>query len=462
MLLKYKHENIIGLVGYCYEMNEKIIVYEHACNGSLNKHLDNPSLTWMKRLKICIDAATGLKFLHEGGVEQENFMKHRDIRSGSILLDADWNAKISNLEFSTKVGERAEHLDDNACFSLGYIDPEYETYGFLTQPSDIYSLGVILCEMLCGRLAWAEGCKHHSQSLGPLFVKHYNEKGYLDEMIFEGIKEQITPQSLTTFQKIAIQCLQVHRFQRPAIDQIIIRLQKALEFQEDYEIWEPKLPIDYKEIIRASKTPECDSEMKKDLYHILSKGILLQDAKVLFSLGNNGERNEMISAKRFSYKNHLLPKWRSLPESRFPKVAEMFYVSNLNIQIKIRTQFLSPSVNYKVHLIFRFRGTRKSQAKRMYVNLKYKMGNESLNAYFATWREDGWMMIELFQFLNHKKDTDFEVLLESFSRCYCGSDSIYIEGIQFQAMDNASFKIFFCSHSILFYAYKMVLKFLCR
>ncbi|KAJ0736016.1 putative phloem protein [Helianthus annuus] len=114
----------------------------------------------------------------------------------------------------------------------------------------------------------------------------------------------------------------------------------------------------------------------------------------------------------------------------------MFYISNLNIQIKIRTQYLSPSVNYKVHLIFRFRGPRKSQAKRMYVNLKYKMGNKSLNAYFATWREDGWMMIELFQFLNHKKDTDFEVLLESFSRCYCGTDSIYIEGIQFQAINN--------------------------
>ncbi|KAI7731910.1 hypothetical protein M8C21_027231 [Ambrosia artemisiifolia] len=173
---------------------------------------------------------------------------------------------------------------------------------------------------------------------------------------------------------------------------------------------------------------------------MFSKGILLQDDKVLFSLGSNRERNEMVSAKRFSYKNPLLRKWRSLPESRFPKVAEMLYISNLNIRIKIRTQFLSPCINYKVHLIFKFCGSRKSKAKRMYVNLKYKMGNESLNAYFATWREDGWMMIELFQFLNHKKDTDFEVLLESFSRCYCGSDSVYIEGIQFQAIDNASHK----------------------
>ncbi|KAJ0511674.1 putative protein kinase RLK-Pelle-CrRLK1L-1 family [Helianthus annuus] len=424
-------------------MNEKIIVYEHACNGSLDKHLDNPSLTWMKRLKICIDAATGLKFLHKGGVDQQqDLMVHRDIRSGSILLDAHWNAKISNLEFSNKVlvVERAEHLDDNACFSLGYIDPKYESEGFLTQDSDIYSLGVILCEMLCGRLAWAEGCKHHSQSLGPLFVKHYNEKGDLDEMIFEGIKEQITPQSLTTFQTVAIQCLKVHRYDRPYIEWLIIQLKKALEFQED-ELWEPKLPIDYKEIIQVSKTPQIYKQItKKGLYDMFTKGILLQDGKVWFSLGSKGERNELISAKRFSYKDHSLRKWRSTPESRFQKVAEMFDISKLNIQIKIRTEYLSPCVNYKVHLIFRFRGPRKIQTKQMYVNLKYKMGKENLHAYFAAWREDGWMMIELFQFLNHKKDTAFEVLLESFSRCYCGSDSIYIEGIQFQAIDNVKHK----------------------
>ncbi|KAF5783873.1 putative protein kinase RLK-Pelle-CrRLK1L-1 family [Helianthus annuus] len=438
-------------------MNEKIIIYEHACNGSLDKHLDNPSLTWMKRLKICIDAATGLKFLHKGGVDQQEYlMWHRDIRSGSILLDADWNAKISNLEFSSKFYERAEHLDDNACTSLGYIDLKYKNGGFLAQPSDIYSLGVILFEMLCGRLAWSEGCENHSQSLGPSAVRYYSEEGNLDKMIFEGIKEQIIPQSLTTFQMIAIQCLEVDWEERPAIDQIIIQLQKALEFQEDYEIWEPKLPIDYKEIIQVSKNPQIYKQItKKGLYDTFSKGILLQDGKVWLSLGSNGERNELISAKRFSYKDHLLRKWRYIPDSRFPKVAKMLNISNLNIQIKIRTQFLSPSVNYKVHLIFRFSGPRKSEAKRMYVNLKYKMGNENLHAYFATWREDGWMMIELFQFLNHKKDTDFEVLLESFSRCYCGSDSIYVEGILFQAIDNASLIVIFGSHSILFGLYKV-------
>ncbi|XP_035842384.1 uncharacterized protein LOC118488995 [Helianthus annuus] len=74
----------------------------------------------------------------------------------------------------------------------------------------------------------------------------------------------------------------------------------------------------------------------------------------------------------------------------------------------------------------------------MYVNLKYKMGNETLHTYFATWREDGWMMIELFRSLNHKEDTHFEVQLESMSRGYCGNSSIYIEGIEFQAVENVS------------------------
>lgn len=135
------------------------------------------------------------------------------------------------------------------------------------------------------------------------------------------------------------------------------------------------------------------------------------------------------------YFNYIL----SYNMRRFPEVVKMLDSSKLEIHINIRTQFLSPCVNYKVYLIFRFCGSKKSQAKQRYVNLKYKMGDESLRAYFATWREDGWMMVELFQFLSHQKDTDFEVLLEGFSRCYCGRHSVYIGGIQFQAIDNASF-----------------------
>ncbi|KAL8199927.1 hypothetical protein R6Q57_013495 [Mikania cordata] len=364
---------------------------------------------------------------------------HRDIKSASILLDGDWKARISNLELSAQLSNMEaihEHItaDDNAYDSLSYVSKKDKNQGYLTKESDIFSLGVVLKEIFWGKLATPED--RGSQ------IIYYNGQEILHhEDVFEGIKEQIDTKSFETFADIVGLCL-TYKPYRPEATQVITQLEKALEFQEDYEKWERRLPVDYKNIIQISETPElCQSiERRRDLYNMFLKGILLHDGKMWFSLAANGERNVMISARNFSYRNRRSHKWRSVHGSRFPKVAEMTDISNLKIQIKLKKQFISPSVNHKVYLIFRVCGSRKYPAKRMYVNLKYKTRNETLRAYFATWREDGWMMIELFQSLNHKKDSDFEVLLESFSRCYFGSSSIYIEGIEFQAIDNASLK----------------------
>ncbi|XP_076900635.1 putative receptor-like protein kinase At5g59700 [Bidens hawaiensis] len=70
ILLEYKHKNLIGLVGYCDEKDEKVIVFEYASRGSLDRHLKEASLTWVERLNICIDVASTLDFLH-GGVGKQ-------------------------------------------------------------------------------------------------------------------------------------------------------------------------------------------------------------------------------------------------------------------------------------------------------------------------------------------------------------------------------------------------------
>ncbi|GKD74868.1 kinase-like domain, phloem protein 2-like protein, partial [Tanacetum coccineum] len=226
------------------------------------------------------------------------------------------------------------------------------------------------------------------------------------------------------------------RERRPTASEVIIQLKKALEFQEDYKIWEPKLPNDYKEIIQMSKCPEDYSALKKeDLYNIFSKGILLQQEKVLLSFEGNGERNEMVSATTFSYKNICRHAWKSLPNSRFGTVAEMIDISKLNIEIKINAQLLSPNVVYGVYLVFKLCDSIKFSSKPMYVNLKYRKGLERLHAYFATWRDKEWMMIELDQFLNRNEDVVFEFLLESFSSYYCGETAVFVEGIEFRAID---------------------------
>ncbi|GJR15417.1 kinase-like domain, phloem protein 2-like protein [Tanacetum coccineum] len=401
ILMEYKHEHVIALVGYCNEKDEKIIVYEYASKGSLDNYLSDDSLTWVMRLKICIDIASGLRF----------FM--------NCLQVSEMNV---------------DYVIDNVMGTIGYRDPLHSKTGFLTKESDIFSLGAVLFDILCGKLS-SEKLDDEYLYL-PFLAKHHYHVGKLDKLVFEGIKEQIVPQSYITFARIAFQCLHHMRERRPTADEVVIQLKKSLEFQEDYEKWEPKLPKDYKEIIQMSKCPDDYSTIKKEeLYNIFLKGILLQQDKVLLSFVGNGERNEMVSATMFSYINSCPHELKSLQESRFETVVEMLDITDLNIEIKTRAQFLSPNVVYGVYLVFKFCDSRNFSSKPVYVNLKYRKGCKSMHAYFATLRDEQWMMIELHRFLSQKEDVIFEFLLESFSSYYCGDAAVYVEGIEFRVID---------------------------
>ncbi|PWA84413.1 protein kinase-like domain, Phloem protein 2-like protein [Artemisia annua] len=449
ILMEYKHENVIGLLGYSDEEDEKIIVYEYASRGSLDRYLSDDCLTWVMRLKICIDIAIGLEFLH-GTVSSPEMVIHRDISSSNILLFDDWKAKISDFGLSLvcPTNQDVGFVIDNATGTIGYRDPLYLKTDFLTKESDIFSLGAVLFDILCGKLSSEELDDEYLYL--PFLAKYQYHVGKLDKLVFEGIKEQIVPESYITFTRIALQCLHHRREKRPTADEVVIQLKKALEFQEDYEKWEPKLPKDYKEVVKMSKCPEIYSTIKKeDLYNIFSKGILLQQDKVL-SFDGDGERNEMVSATMFSYNNSCRREWKSLPESRilaktctflapqkdrkFGTVVKMLDISNLNIEIKTNTQLLSANVVYGVYLVFKFCESRNFGCKPMHVDLNYRKGNENLNAYFATWR-DKWMTIELYRFLNQNEDFVFEFLLECFSSYHCGDGAIYVEGIEFRAIE---------------------------
>nr|GFC40093.1 protein kinase-like domain, phloem protein 2-like protein [Tanacetum cinerariifolium] len=93
---------------------------------------------------------------------------------------------------------------------------------------------------------------------------------------------------------------------------------------------------------------------------------------------------------------------------RFETVVEILDISDLNFEVKTRAQFLSPDVVYGVYLVFKFCDSKHSSSKPMYVNLRYRHGHKSLHAYFATWRDEQWMMIELHRFLNQNEDVEHE------------------------------------------------------
>lgn len=231
MLFHYTHENLISLLGYCDEDGEKILMYEHACHGSLDQHLSSTSLTWTQRLNICLTAAMGLSYLHDPRETQQRVL-HRDIKSSNILLDENWNSKVSDMGLSRIGIASQEHtiLFTNAVGTFGYIDPMYAEKTILTKESDVYSFGVVLFEVLCGRLCY-EFNDNFYHSLVRMWKQRYKERT-LDRCIFEDMKQHMDPRSLDTFLEIAYQCVKKHPKKRPTMYQVVEKLEFALQFQE--------------------------------------------------------------------------------------------------------------------------------------------------------------------------------------------------------------------------------------
>ncbi|KAH6805968.1 CRINKLY4 related 1 [Perilla frutescens var. frutescens] len=135
ILCNVRHANIVNLLGYCAEMGERILVYEFMPHGTLHDHLHGglSTLNWILRLKIAMQAAKGLEYLHKEVVPP---IVHRDVKSSKILLDADWGARISDFGLLTpKEGDSTSDMR-----------------------MDVYGFGVVLLEILSGRKAYDEEC----------------------------------------------------------------------------------------------------------------------------------------------------------------------------------------------------------------------------------------------------------------------------------------------------------------
>ncbi|XXG44624.1 hypothetical protein AAC387_Pa01g4375 [Persea americana] len=146
ILCKIRHCNLVNLLGYCAEMGERLLVYEFMPHGTLYDHLHGglSPLNWSLRLKISMQAARGIDFLHKDAVPP---IVHRDIKTSNILLDSDWTAHIADFGLLT-TGDRALNGD------LVYVDPDYQKTQAFTEKSDAYSFGIVLLEILSGRKAY--------------------------------------------------------------------------------------------------------------------------------------------------------------------------------------------------------------------------------------------------------------------------------------------------------------------
>ncbi|XP_027340815.1 probable serine/threonine-protein kinase PBL2 [Abrus precatorius] len=147
------HENLVKLIGYCLEGKNRLLVYEFMQKGSLENHLFRKGvqpMAWVTRVNIAIGVARGLTFLHSLDAN----VIFRDLKASNILLDSDFNAKLSDFGLARDgpTGDNT-HVSTRVIGTQGYAAPEYVATGHLTPRSDVYSYGVVLLELLTGRRA---------------------------------------------------------------------------------------------------------------------------------------------------------------------------------------------------------------------------------------------------------------------------------------------------------------------
>ncbi|PWA70642.1 Protein kinase, ATP binding site-containing protein [Artemisia annua] len=298
MLSLYKHENIVSLLGFCDDGKEKILVYEYVSKGSLDLYLEKDELTWARRLRICIGAAHGLAYLHSSVGTQQRVL-HRDVKSSNILLDENWNARISDLGLSKfgPANQQFTFLVSHVVGTIGYCDPLYAETGLLTKESDVYSFGVVLYEVFCGRLCMGNGINKHLPLTG--LVRQFYEQNKIDELVFSNLKDEINPKSLKAFTAIAYQCLNRDRETRPLMTQIVKELEKALEYQthdlpqENYNTTYDKSTIFH--FMRAGRERFSLEELLVADAQVLGKSVMGTTYKANLSGG------AVVAAKRFKF-----------------------------------------------------------------------------------------------------------------------------------------------------------------
>ncbi|XP_023645284.1 leucine-rich repeat receptor-like serine/threonine-protein kinase At2g14510 isoform X2 [Capsella rubella] len=233
LLLRVHHVNLVSLVGYCDEGNDLALIYEFMENGNLKEHLSGKRggsvLNWSSRLKIAIESALGIEYLHIGCKPP---MIHRDVKSTNILLGRHFEAKLSDFGLSRSflVGSQT-HVSTNVAGTLGYLDPEYYQKNWLTEKSDVYSFGIVLLEIITGQPA----------------IEYSRENSYLSEwatsMLANGDIEGIMDPNLQgkydtgsswKALELAMSCINPSSRERPNMTRVAHELNECLEIYDNF------------------------------------------------------------------------------------------------------------------------------------------------------------------------------------------------------------------------------------
>ncbi|KAI0498869.1 hypothetical protein KFK09_019767 [Dendrobium nobile] len=229
---KLRHPHLVKLIGYCYENEHRLLVYEYLAKGNLENHLFQklfPCLPWSTRLKIAVGAAKGLAFLHD----TEKPVIYRDFKASNILLDSEYTAKLSDFGLA-KDGPEGDntHVSTRVMGTQGYAAPEYIMTGHLTTKSDVYSFGVVLLELLTGRRSVERKRPSREQNLVEWARPCLNDSRKLSRIMDPSLEGIYSTKAAQKAAAMAYQCLSHSPKSRPQMSTIVESLEPLLDLND--------------------------------------------------------------------------------------------------------------------------------------------------------------------------------------------------------------------------------------
>ncbi|KAI3994079.1 hypothetical protein MKX01_012336 [Papaver californicum] len=229
LLSRVHHKNLVGLVGFCFEQGEQMLVYELMPNGTLRESLSARSaiyLDWKRRLRIALGSARGLAYLHELANPP---IIHRDVKTTNILLDANLTAKVADFGLSKLVQDTGKgHVSTQVKGTLGYLDPEYYMTQQLTEKSDVYSFGVVMLELITARQPIEKGkyiVREVKMVMNKTDAHHYG----LSEIMDPSIKNIGHLIGFATFLELAMRCVEETAADRPTMGDCVKEIESILQ-----------------------------------------------------------------------------------------------------------------------------------------------------------------------------------------------------------------------------------------
>ncbi|KAK1293236.1 putative receptor-like protein kinase [Acorus calamus] len=221
-----RHKNLVRLLGYCVEGTQRMLVYEYVNNGNLEQWLHGAmrqrgSLTWDARIKILTGTAKALAYLHEA-IEPK--VVHRDIKSSNILIDDEFNSKVSDFGLAKLLGAGKSHITTRVMGTFGYVAPEYANTGLLNEKSDIYSFGVVLLEAITGRDPVDYSRQAHEVNLVD-WLKMMVGSRRSEEVVDPDIETRPSTRALKRALLTALRCVDPDSEKRPKMGQVVRMLE---------------------------------------------------------------------------------------------------------------------------------------------------------------------------------------------------------------------------------------------